>query len=179
MICFNSFQLNTLLYLQRAASFRVWSSIDSWKSTDVSEEHALPLSGSKNKISNKAASSRQQLGTEKKLSITTIFIYACIRNWNVLYYIITIFQHHMFRPLRAILRWNIKSIIFLWCYQCHTSFSVYCKFCCIPGNQTRLNEWDEICYASPTFLELLMYGVRLRRYATSRKAAVSNPNEII
>jgi hypothetical protein len=50
--------------------------------------------------------------------ITTIFIYACNRNWNVYYYFITIFLPQHVLALRAILRWNITSIIFI-CY-CHS-----------------------------------------------------------
>jgi hypothetical protein len=47
--------------------------------------------------------------------IITLSKYACNLNWNC-YYFILVF-HNMFRPLRAIFRWNTTSILLLKCHQ--------------------------------------------------------------
>jgi hypothetical protein len=59
--------------------------------------------------------------------ISTVFLFAYNRNWNVFYFI-KIFYHNMFRPLRAFLRWNTTSIIFLWCCERHNrSLVLWCS----------------------------------------------------
>jgi hypothetical protein len=77
--------------------------------------------------------------------IITLSKYTCNRNWNSCYFILVF--HNMFRPLRAIFRWNTTSITFLKCYRWYVPFlnvSIFCSLFRIKSQHFRTTSLEPI-----------------------------------